>query len=80
MPEQDKKADMQTRQNMKLKAHGNNDPQLHRPQQVSIRDGLMGGGGITECVRGGARQQHETKPGPAQTSASSSVKTHTCYR
>ena len=42
MPEQDKKADMQTRQNMKLKAHGHNDPQLHRPQQVSILDGLVG--------------------------------------
>ena len=43
--EQDESSEMQTRQDMKLKAHahGHNDPQLHRPQQqVSILDGLVG--------------------------------------
>ena len=41
--EQDESADMLTRNNMKLKAHGLHDPQLHRPQQqVSILDGLVG--------------------------------------
>ena len=42
MSEQDKSSEMQTRQDVKLKAHGHNDPQLHRPQQVSILDGLVG--------------------------------------
>ena len=42
MPEQDKRDDMQTRQDLKLKAHGHNNPQLNQPQQVSILDGLMG--------------------------------------
>ena len=41
--EQDESADMLTRNNVKLKAHGLHDPQLHRPQQqVSILDGLVG--------------------------------------
>merc|ERR1719341_1681533 len=41
--EQEESADMQTRHNVKLKAHGLHDPQLHRPQQqVSILDGLVG--------------------------------------
>ena len=41
--EQEESADMQTRYNVKLKAHGLYDPQLHRPQQkVSILDGLVG--------------------------------------
>ena len=41
--EQEESADMQTRRNVKLKAHGLHDPQLHRPQQqVSILDGLVG--------------------------------------
>ena len=43
--EQDKSSEMQTRQDVKLKAHahGHNDPQLHRPQQqVSILDDLVG--------------------------------------
>ena len=39
--EQDESAEMQTRYDVKLKAHGH-DPQLHRPQQqVSILDGLV---------------------------------------
>ena len=42
MSEQDESSKMQTRQDVKLKAHGHNDPQLHRPQQVSILDGLVG--------------------------------------
>ena len=41
--EQEESADMQTRHNVKLKAHGLHDPQLHQPQQqVSILDGLVG--------------------------------------
>ena len=41
--EQDESAKVQTRYDVKLKAHGLNDPQLHRPQQqVSILDGLVG--------------------------------------
>ena len=40
--EQDESADVQTSDNVKLKAHGLNDPQLHRPlQQVSILDDLV---------------------------------------
>ena len=40
--EQDKSAEMQTRYDVKLKAHGLYDPQLHQPQQqVSILDGLV---------------------------------------
>ena len=42
MSEQDESSKMQTRQDVKLKAHGHNDPQLHRPQQVSILDDLVG--------------------------------------
>ena len=39
--EQDESAEMQTRYDVKLKAHGH-DPQLHQPQQqVSILDGLV---------------------------------------
>ena len=48
--EQDESADMLTRINVKLKAQGHNNPQLHRPQQqVSILDGLVGEEGIYEC-------------------------------
>ena len=40
--EQDERADMQKRYNVKLKAPGLNDPQLYRPlQQVSILDDLV---------------------------------------
>ena len=40
--EQDESAEVQTRYDVKLKAHGLNDPQLHRPlQQVSILDDLV---------------------------------------
>ena len=40
--EQDESAEVQTRHDVKLKAPGLNDPQLHRPQQqVSILDGLV---------------------------------------
>ena len=40
--EQDESADMQTSDNVELKAHELNDPQLHRPlQQVSILDDLV---------------------------------------
>ena len=34
---------------------GPNDPQLHRPQQVSILDGLVGEEASMSVVRGGAR-------------------------
>ena len=43
--EQDESSEMQTRLDVKLKAHahGHNNPKLHRPQQqVSILDGLVG--------------------------------------
>ena len=40
--EQDESAEVQTRYDVKLKAHGLNDPQLRRPlQQVSILDDLV---------------------------------------
>ena len=40
--EQDESADMQTSDNVKLKAHGRNNLPLHLPQQVSILDDLVG--------------------------------------
>ena len=73
--EQDDCADMQTRNSVKLKAHGRHDPQLHRPQQkVSILDDLVEEEASMSVTRR-ACYQHETEPGWAQTSASPAVKT-----
>ena len=80
--EQGESANMQTRNSVKLKAHGRNDPHLHRPQQqVSILDDLVGEEASMSVTRR-RPLQHETEPGRAQTSASPAVKTHphTCYR
>ena len=51
---------MQTR-GREAEGLGLNDPQLHRPQQVSILDGLVGEEASMSVVRGGARRSHETK-------------------
>ena len=56
--------------NVKLKAPGLNDPQLHRPQQqVSILESLVEEAASMIVTRR-CRKQHETRPGLAQTSAS----------
>ena len=78
MPEHDKEAiDMQTKCARAAVAkhtrvcQGLNDPQLCRPQQkqVSILDDLVEEEASMIVTRR-RRKQHETKPGPAQTSAS----------
>ena len=55
MSEQDEGADMKTRQR-EAEGQGLNDPRLHRPQQVSILNGLVGEETSMSMLRGGARQ------------------------
>ena len=54
MPEQNEGGNMQTSQ-LEAEGLGLHDPQLHRPQQVSILDGLVGEEASMSVVRGGAR-------------------------
>ncbi len=57
MPEQDKEArDMQTRCRREAVDQGLYDPQLHRPEQVSILEDLVGEEASLSTVRGGARR------------------------
>ncbi len=78
MPEQDKEAsDMQTRCRREAVAQGLYDPQLHRPEQVSILDDLVGEEASLSAVCGGAHRSHETSPGQAQTTARLTL---CCYR